>query len=739
MRMDMSLIELYNILVHAYKDEELNHLCFYHFREVYDLFAAGMTKTQKITLLIEYCERHGELPTLVKQIQKDRPKLFPADPGLLYSRVLKRIRSLELGIEGEGIELDKKIIPTQGEDKILKDTPIADVFARYSSMLILGDTGTGKTTTLRQLALALTPTGKEENEGQQQRLPIYLELSSWKELFPPDGIEDRVRYEAFLNWIRSELAWYNIPQNEREEWVPNPKETILLLDGLDEVRCNVRAACLEAINAFRKKYGPEGLVVTCREDIYKCLEQQGKCLEVDITVVLQKLKWGQIEANLQANNLQALTTLLKRDLYLRELACLPLIFNVMKQAFPKDETVPLFRAGASPAEQRREVFDRFLKKKIHDRRRQGDIPQEKEGLLRRFFKKKIHDRRHQDDTPEEKERLLRGVRLLAKAMKREDLVKFSPDQMQPSWLLPDPGQEPEDSRYSSYQHLTRSAEHIMTLWIGVMVGVFLWFVFTFFPLSSIHDLGALVVALLLPPSSFVLGNAIENLSTEHQERRPLSSGCPSFGFFLMGTVLGSIGLVLDFMGIEAGFWLFLAIGGVGIIISLFLVTFIIPKEVSGRKEADFEPGLAPGQSLQLSRKIVRRAISVVVISVLVLFAVVWINWLFLLLALLVSSLVVLLHTLRHPVNHRILLALANPLVNKPDPTSPKSLLYFLLPGYPSRQYEHFLERACQYMFLQKKRDVDGTYEFLHPLFRDYFAEMKPEHIAKQVEDKSSSG
>ncbi|NJN65283.1 MAG: toll/interleukin-1 receptor domain-containing protein [Chloroflexaceae bacterium] len=73
----MNSLEIYNILVQSYSDEEFNHLCYYHFRPVFERFAAGMTRTQKIQELIDYCERHGEEQTLVERLRQERPNRFP--------------------------------------------------------------------------------------------------------------------------------------------------------------------------------------------------------------------------------------------------------------------------------------------------------------------------------------------------------------------------------------------------------------------------------------------------------------------------------------------------------------------------------------------------------------------------------------------------------------------------------------------------------------------------------------
>jgi sulfatase modifying factor 1 len=63
-------------LTETFSDEELSTLCFDYFRDVYDDFASGMTKGQKIQILIERCERHGVLPNLLAAIQRARPEQY---------------------------------------------------------------------------------------------------------------------------------------------------------------------------------------------------------------------------------------------------------------------------------------------------------------------------------------------------------------------------------------------------------------------------------------------------------------------------------------------------------------------------------------------------------------------------------------------------------------------------------------------------------------------------------------
>ena len=60
----------------AISDEELDRLCFDHFRSVHDQYSVGMTRTTKIQLLLEYCERQSEFEELLNQLEKLNPSRF---------------------------------------------------------------------------------------------------------------------------------------------------------------------------------------------------------------------------------------------------------------------------------------------------------------------------------------------------------------------------------------------------------------------------------------------------------------------------------------------------------------------------------------------------------------------------------------------------------------------------------------------------------------------------------------
>lgn len=74
--MPPSTADIRQHLTGAYSDEELTTLCFDYFRDVYDNFAAGMTKAGKIQLLLDHCQRRDLTSSLLAALARDRPEQY---------------------------------------------------------------------------------------------------------------------------------------------------------------------------------------------------------------------------------------------------------------------------------------------------------------------------------------------------------------------------------------------------------------------------------------------------------------------------------------------------------------------------------------------------------------------------------------------------------------------------------------------------------------------------------------
>lgn len=69
------------LLRNALSDEELTEFCTDYFPKVYEQFATGMSKPQKIQRLIEYCSRHREIAKLLDLLKQANPVAFSEDEG----------------------------------------------------------------------------------------------------------------------------------------------------------------------------------------------------------------------------------------------------------------------------------------------------------------------------------------------------------------------------------------------------------------------------------------------------------------------------------------------------------------------------------------------------------------------------------------------------------------------------------------------------------------------------------
>src|SRR5215207_5401973 len=101
------------------------------------------------------------------------------------------------------------------------------------SLLILGAPGSGKTTMLLELTRQLIQRARRD---ETKPIPVVFNLGSWKEK------------PTLSHWLEEELnTFYYVPRKTALDWI-NENRLLLLLDGLDEVKEDNRAKCVEAIN-----------------------------------------------------------------------------------------------------------------------------------------------------------------------------------------------------------------------------------------------------------------------------------------------------------------------------------------------------------------------------------------------------------------------------------------------------------------------------------------------------------
>ncbi|MEZ4730277.1 MAG: NACHT domain-containing protein [Caldilineaceae bacterium] len=176
--------------------------------------------------------------------------------------------------------------PDLDDEPLAPGVPIVDLFDQFGQrLLILGEPGSGKTTTLLELTAALLTRAAQD---PTQPTPVVFNLSSWA--------ADR---KPLIAWLINELhEKYTIPKRLAQSWLEQ-EELLPLLDGLDEVPADQQAACVTAINQFRQDHLLP-LAVCCRLAEYEATPQP---LTLDGAIQIQPLQEAQVNDYLSRINL----------------------------------------------------------------------------------------------------------------------------------------------------------------------------------------------------------------------------------------------------------------------------------------------------------------------------------------------------------------------------------------------------------------------------------------------------
>jgi hypothetical protein len=171
---------------------------------------------------------------------------------------------------------------------------------------------------------------------------------------------------------------YGIVRKIGQKWV-NEAQVLPLLDGLDEVRQEYQAECVEVINNFRMNYGSVGLVVCSRSTEYTALNVR---LRLQGAVEIQPLTLTQVDTYLTSlgESLAGLRSSLYTDSILQGFAQTPLLLNLlvltyqgMTESIQNQETFE---------EQRKRLFSTYIELMLS--RRSSAISYERQQTIRRL-------------------------------------------------------------------------------------------------------------------------------------------------------------------------------------------------------------------------------------------------------------------------------------------------------------------------------------------------------------------
>ena len=182
---DFNAADIREYLTTAYSDEEITILCSDYFRNVYNNFATGMAKTQKIQILLDHCQRRGLIPNLLAALEKDRPEQYQ--------------RQFEL----VAVEKGPALVPRERDPQ--------QVFIGHA----------------------------HEDAAFAQRLADDLRSHGWRIWITPDSILPGEKWAAAINRALEESGIFVLvltPAALRSEWVTTETSSAIELQHQQEMR-----------------------------------------------------------------------------------------------------------------------------------------------------------------------------------------------------------------------------------------------------------------------------------------------------------------------------------------------------------------------------------------------------------------------------------------------------------------------------------------------------------------------
>ena len=204
---------------------------------------------------------------------------------------------------------------------------------RYPKFVLLGDPGSGKSTTLRHIAMNLVRAyQKERKAGRLARIPFVIELGDSEN---PSDAEKLVEH------------WWSKQEFIPESLIPYRKECLLwlLLDGLNEMPDSLtgpdnRESRAKSLKEFVKAYtGP--VIITCRTADYDTTIDLG--LQKIRVRPLDKKRIGAFAAVYLESRVEAFMEALEAEHGRRVLASNPLNLKFMIEVFNVGGKLPVTR------------------------------------------------------------------------------------------------------------------------------------------------------------------------------------------------------------------------------------------------------------------------------------------------------------------------------------------------------------------------------------------------------------
>jgi eukaryotic-like serine/threonine-protein kinase len=240
------------------------------------------------------------------------------------------------------------VFPTHKNKILPLETKIIDLFNDSSgSLLIIGEPGSGKTTTALELIRDLLLLAEKE---KTRPVPVFLNLSTW----------DRER-KPISEWLIDELySTYQLNKKFARKWIASEPFQIFL-DGLDEVADKHRSSCVVEINKFVQEYNLTNIVICCRTLEY---ERNKVPLKINSVINILPLTSEQISDYFSkgSEQLVAAKIVVDADDTIKSFATTPLNLHIIGLAYGKGAVAPL--NSDKPSEQRRQLFNTYIQQML---------------------------------------------------------------------------------------------------------------------------------------------------------------------------------------------------------------------------------------------------------------------------------------------------------------------------------------------------------------------------------------
>ena len=586
------------------------------------------------------------------------------------------------------------------------ETKIIDIYDRKKikgKLLILGAPGSGKTTTLLQLAEVLA---NRASQDINQPIPILLNLSSWQ--------DDE---QSIKDWIIVNLKLiYGVRKDIGQNWLESAI-IIPLLDGLDELASDRQEKCVYRINQFLDSEGKLHPIVVCsRTEEYQLYQSR---LDLSGSIILQPLNQEQIKDFVLRTEGEELWSNIKDDSNLMDLSKTALLLNIIVISC---EEISFYNWQNLESSQQRlnYLFDAYISRM----------------LKREYREKKPNDKK-----------IKHWLGWLGAQLIREEQTEFFIENLQPDWPIHSYFQSDEilyfhvdPDRIQVYLTTTsmiretaynRKKKLIFGLIGGLSGGLFFWllssllFLLTSGSISSIITMliGGLIPGLLsgLLSGLILLQNTLNikpietlNLSLVNFKKKLISEIIGGITFSLNYGLIG--GLIFGLIsGLYHGQLKYALIFGLfsGLFSGLFLglVYVMICVSFYGFLEMEIDVKRYPNQGIVESCKngiFLAILFLAIIIIISILMGKIFDFFSF-------SEIKYLLSIVQ---SIGIVLAIVIPNLAAIQHLSLRLVLWSS--GYAPWNYSRFLNYCTDRLFLQR---VGGSYRFIHRLLQEHFAQM----------------